>query len=144
MRPIKQVSEPAIQQATQQTSQETSHQTGKPVKQSASQPSNKQAGQPVNPGGRQADLKGGLGGLPKDQMTAAATTSQQLWTSGGALVQRAQEPNIPFGESLTSTIGLFEAVRKEGSEKGAGEAFRHRLPKGSKQISNLHPCYYLA
>ena len=36
-------------------------------------------------------------------MTAAATaTSQQLWTSGGALVQRAQEPNIPFGESLTS------------------------------------------
>ena len=33
-------------------------------------------------------------------MTAAV--SQQLWTSGRALVQRAQEPNIPFGESLTS------------------------------------------
>ena len=52
-------------------------------------------------------------------MTAAAATaaSQQLWTSGGALIQRAQEPNIPFGESLTSishpymyymhTIALF-------------------------------------
>ena len=34
------------------------------------------------------------------QVTAAV--SQQLWTSGGALVQRGQEPNIPFGESLTS------------------------------------------
>ena len=33
-------------------------------------------------------------------MTAAV--SQQLWTSSGALVQRAQEPNIPFRESLTS------------------------------------------
>ena len=39
--------------------------------------------------------------------TAAATataTSQQLWTSGGALVQRAQEPNIPCRQSLTSMI----------------------------------------
>ena len=35
--------------------------------------------------------------------TAAAAVSQELWTSGGALFQRAQEPNIPFGESLTST-----------------------------------------
>ena len=36
---------------------------------------------------------------------AAATTagSPELWTSGGALFQRAQEPNIPCGESLTST-----------------------------------------
>ena len=33
-----------------------------------------------------------------------ATASQQLWTSGGALVQCAQEPNIPFRESLTSII----------------------------------------
>ena len=35
--------------------------------------------------------------------TAAAAVSQELWTSGGALFQRAQEPNIPCGESLTST-----------------------------------------
>ena len=53
----------------------------------------------------ETDLKGGSGGETgpprKDQMTAAV--SQQLWTFGGALVQRAQEPNIPFGESLTST-----------------------------------------
>ena len=36
--------------------------------------------------------------------TAAATTavSQELWNIGGALFQRAQEPNIPCGESLTS------------------------------------------
>ena len=42
------------------------------------------------------------GGSPprKDQTTAAV--SQQLWTSGGALVQRVQGTNIPFGESLTS------------------------------------------
>ena len=39
---------------------------------------------------------------------AAATVSQELWTSGGALFQRAQEPNIPFGESLTSTCELAE------------------------------------
>ena len=38
-------------------------------------------------------------------MTAAV--SQQLWTSGGALVQRAQESNIPFGESLTSIRVCF-------------------------------------
>ena len=37
-------------------------------------------------------------------MTAAV--SQQLWTCGGALVQRAQGPNIPFGESLTSKSTL--------------------------------------
>ena len=35
-----------------------------------------------------------------------AAVSQELWTSGGALVQRAQEPNIPFGESLTSILDL--------------------------------------
>ena len=34
---------------------------------------------------------------------AMATVPQELWTSGRALVQRAQEPNIPCGESLTST-----------------------------------------
>ena len=53
-------------------------------------------------------LEGGVwgGGSPprKDQMTAAV--SQQLWTPGGALVQRAQEPNIPFGEPLTSEFVL--------------------------------------
>ena len=39
------------------------------------------------------------------QVTAAtAVTSQQLWHLAGALVHRAQRPNIPFGESLTSTI----------------------------------------
>ena len=36
-------------------------------------------------------------------MTAAATVSQELWNLGRALFQRAQEPNIPCGESLTST-----------------------------------------
>ena len=34
--------------------------------------------------------------------TAAATVSQELWNLGRALFQRAQEPNIPCGESLTS------------------------------------------
>ena len=34
---------------------------------------------------------------------AAAAVSQELWNLGGALVQRAQEQNIPCGESLTST-----------------------------------------
>ena len=34
------------------------------------------------------------------QVTAAAMS--QLWTSGGALVEPAQEPDIPFGESVTS------------------------------------------
>ena len=33
----------------------------------------------------------------------AAAVSQELWNLGGALVQRAQEQNIPCGESLTST-----------------------------------------
>ena len=33
---------------------------------------------------------------------AAAAGSQELWNLGGALVQRAQEQNIPCGESLTS------------------------------------------
>ena len=33
---------------------------------------------------------------------AAAAVSQELWNLGGALVQRAQEQNIPCGESLTS------------------------------------------
>ena len=37
-----------------------------------------------------------------------ATESQQLWTSGGALVQRTQEPNIPFGVSLTSTTAQIQ------------------------------------
>ena len=33
---------------------------------------------------------------------AAAAVSQELWNLGGALLQRAQEQNIPCGESLTS------------------------------------------
>ena len=33
---------------------------------------------------------------------ATAAVSQELWNLGGALVQRAQEQNIPCGESLTS------------------------------------------
>ena len=47
--------------------------------------------------------------------TAAATAavSQELWNLGGALVQRAQEPNIPCGESLTSTkSGKFLGCRR--------------------------------
>ena len=43
----------------------------------------------------------GHGGARGVAATATATTSQQLWASGGALVQRAQERNIPFRESLT-------------------------------------------
>ena len=39
---------------------------------------------------------------------AAAAVSQELWNLGRALVRRAQELNIPFGESLTSII--FELV----------------------------------
>ena len=39
---------------------------------------------------------------------AATAVSQELWTSGGALFQRAQEPNIPFGGSLTSTCACAE------------------------------------
>ena len=38
--------------------------------------------------------------------TAAAAVSQELWNLGGALVQRAQEPNIPCGESLSSTFQI--------------------------------------
>ena len=40
--------------------------------------------------------------------TAAAAVSQELWNLGRALVQRAQEPNIPCGESLTSTKSPLE------------------------------------
>ena len=32
-----------------------------------------------------------------------AAASRELWPFGGTPVHRAQEPNIPFGESLTST-----------------------------------------
>ena len=42
--------------------------------------------------------------------TAAAAVSQELWNLGGALVQRAQEQNIPCGESLTSTK-RFKSIR---------------------------------
>ena len=53
---------------------------------------------------------------------AAAAVSQELWTSGGALVQRAQERNIPFGESLTSTPHteiyiLAELMTPQGNTK---------------------------
>ena len=41
---------------------------------------------------------------------AAAAVSQELWNLGGALVQRAQEQNIPCGESLTSTSDSNYAV----------------------------------
>ena len=41
---------------------------------------------------------------------ATAAVSQELWNLGGALVQRAQEQNIPCGESLTSihSKGFFK------------------------------------
>ena len=39
---------------------------------------------------------------------ATAAVSQELWNLGGALVQRAQEPNIPFGESLTSILAVLK------------------------------------
>ena len=51
--------------------------------------------------------------------TAAAAVSQELWTSGGALFQRAQEPNIPCGESLTSIW------------------FLHTVPQGSYQMGRV-------
>ena len=56
-------------------------------------------------GGRRAPAGRGRGGARRGTATATATaaTSQQLWASGAALVQRAQEPNILYGESLTST-----------------------------------------
>ena len=69
-------------------------------------------------------------------MTAAV--SQQLWTSGGVLVQRAQEPNIPFGESLTSTK---EDRSDEFTSEYRSEGFPARdiwflgtLEQGSAQI----------
>ena len=40
---------------------------------------------------------------PRGTATTAAAVSQELWNLGGALVQRAQEQNMPCGESLTST-----------------------------------------
>ena len=43
---------------------------------------------------------------------ATAAVSQELWNLGGALVQRAQEQNIPCGESLTSTVWLEMLGRK--------------------------------
>ena len=46
---------------------------------------------------------------------AAAAVSQELWTSGGALFQRAQKPNIPCGESLTSTWSDAEKITRNGS-----------------------------
>ena len=60
-------------------------------------------------------------------MTAAtAATSQQLWTSGAALVQRAQEPNIPCGESLTSISGpLTIFLSTQAGARGAPAPCRH-------------------
>ena len=40
----------------------------------------------------------------------AAAGFQQLWNLAGPLVHRAQEPNIPFGESLTSTNTLLGSL----------------------------------
>ena len=45
------------------------------------------------------------------QMTAAATTSQELSHLAGRLDHHAQGPNIPFRESLTST-SVFELVQR--------------------------------
>ena len=50
--------------------------------------------------------------------TAAAKVSQELWTFGGALVQHAQEPNIPFGESLTSIYDNSRGMVIGGSSVG--------------------------
>ena len=44
---------------------------------------------------------------PRGTATTATAVSQELWNLGGALVQRAQEQNIPCGESLTSTQRLL-------------------------------------
>ena len=44
--------------------------------------------------------------LTATTVAAAAAVSQELWNLGGALVQRAQEQNIPCGESLTSTLSV--------------------------------------
>ena len=41
---------------------------------------------------------------------AAAAVSQELWNLGGALVQRAQEQNIPCEESLTSITGTCHRI----------------------------------
>ena len=60
-------------------------------------------------GGRGTARRGGAA-----RGETAAVTSQQLWNLGGALVQRAQEPNIPFGESLTSTNRPPKGDRSEG------------------------------
>ena len=63
-------------------------------------------------GGRRAPAGRGRGGARGGAATATATAaaatavSQELWNLGGALVQRAQEPDIPCGESLTSTCEL--------------------------------------
>ena len=46
---------------------------------------------------------------------AAAAVSQELWNLGGALVQRAQEQNIPCGESLTSTHSCDMAGRAQAT-----------------------------
>ena len=62
-------------------------------------------------------------------MTAAATAaSQQLSPCGRALVQRAQEPNIPFGESLTSM---------KTSLHGYCTAFNQELPTLKTVFENL-------
>ena len=52
---------------------------------------------------------------------AAAPVSQELWNLGGALVQRAQEQNIPCGESLTSTKAMQKLRGTLG--KGLGITF---------------------
>ena len=59
--------------------------------------------------GGAARPRGGDGGGAATAAAAATTVSQELWTSGGALFQRARGPNIPFGESLTSIVCTAEA-----------------------------------
>ena len=60
--------------------------------------------------------------------TAAAAVSQELWNLGGALVQRAQEENIPCGESLTSictpSSNCESHLKQEGRVVFAGAVCR--------------------
>ena len=54
--------------------------------------------------------RGGGAATAATAATAAPAVSQELWTSGGAVFQRAQEPKIPFGEPLTSILGSWPVL----------------------------------
>ena len=61
-------------------------------------------------------------------MTAAATAaSQQLWTSGGALVQRAQEPNIPFGNPSLRHIHNAHVTKEQKYHELTCDNMKRRL-----------------